>query len=49
MNVKTMAKYGMGDKAWFIPPENNPRLGVDRPEPTTSRRPPITASDLHRR
>jgi polar amino acid transport system substrate-binding protein len=30
-NVKTMAKYGMGDKAWFIPPEKNPRVGVDRP------------------
>jgi L-cystine transport system substrate-binding protein len=29
-NVKTMAKYGMGDKAWFIPPEKNPRAGVDR-------------------
>jgi polar amino acid transport system substrate-binding protein len=29
-NVKTMAKYGMGDKAWFIPPEKNPRVGVDR-------------------
>jgi polar amino acid transport system substrate-binding protein len=32
LNVKTMAKYGLGDKAWFIPPENNPRLGVDRKE-----------------
>jgi L-cystine transport system substrate-binding protein len=32
LNVKAMAKYGLGDKAWFIPPENNPRLGVDRPE-----------------
>lgn len=31
INVKTMAKYGMGDKAWFLPPEKNPRLGVDRP------------------
>jgi len=31
LNVKTMAKYGLGDKAWFEPPENNPRLGVDRP------------------
>lgn len=30
LNVKTMAKYGMGDKAWFIPPEKNPRMGVDR-------------------
>jgi polar amino acid transport system substrate-binding protein len=32
LNVKTMAKYGLGDKAWFVPPDNNPRLGVDRPE-----------------
>jgi polar amino acid transport system substrate-binding protein len=31
LNVKTMAKYGLGDKAWFIPPEHNPRIGVDRP------------------
>jgi len=31
LNVKTMAKYGMGDKAWFIPPVKNPRVGVDRP------------------
>ena len=32
LNVKTMAKYGLGDKAWFVPPEKNPRIGVDRPE-----------------
>ena len=32
LNVKSMAKYGLGDKAWFIPPEKNPRIGVDRPE-----------------
>ena len=32
LNVKAMAKYGLGDKAWFVPPENNPRLGVDRAE-----------------
>lgn len=32
LNVKTMAKYGLGDKAWFVPPEKNPRVGVDRPE-----------------
>lgn len=32
LNVKAMAKYGLGDKAWFIPPEKNPRIGVDRPE-----------------
>jgi polar amino acid transport system substrate-binding protein len=32
LNVKTMAKYGLGDKAWFEPPENNPRLGIDRPQ-----------------
>lgn len=31
-NVKVMAKYGLGDKAWFIPPAKNPRVGVDRPE-----------------
>ncbi len=30
VNVKTMANYGMGDKAWFIPPDPDPRLGVDR-------------------
>ncbi len=29
--VKTMANYGLGDKAWFLPPEKNPRTGVDRP------------------
>jgi len=32
VNVKAMAKYGLGDKAWFIPPEKNPRIGVDREE-----------------
>jgi polar amino acid transport system substrate-binding protein len=32
LNVKAMAKYGLGDKAWFIPPEQNPRIGVDREE-----------------
>jgi polar amino acid transport system substrate-binding protein len=31
INVKTMATYGMGDKAWFVPPEKDPRIGVDRP------------------
>ncbi|MFN0194065.1 MAG: substrate-binding periplasmic protein [Aestuariivirga sp.] len=30
LNVKAMAKYGLSDKAWFIPPEKNPRIGVDR-------------------
>jgi polar amino acid transport system substrate-binding protein len=30
INVKTMAKYGMGEKAWFIPPPGKPRVGVDR-------------------
>jgi polar amino acid transport system substrate-binding protein len=30
VNVKAMAKYGLGDKSWFIPPEKNPRIGVDR-------------------
>jgi polar amino acid transport system substrate-binding protein len=32
LNVKTMAKYGMSDKAWFVPPEKNPRVGIDRPD-----------------
>lgn len=32
LNVKVMAKYGLGDKAWFVPPEKNPRIGVDREE-----------------
>ena len=31
-NVKAMAEYGLSDKAWFIPPDPNPRIGVDRPE-----------------
>ena len=31
-NVKSMAEYGLGEKAWFVPPEKNPRIGVDRPE-----------------
>jgi len=31
-NVKIMASYGLGDKAWFVPPEKNPRVGVDRKE-----------------
>ena len=31
LNVKAMAKYGLGDKAWFIPPDVNPRTGIDRP------------------
>ena len=30
INVNTMANYGMGDKAWFVPPANDPRIGVDR-------------------
>ena len=30
LNVKTMAKYGLSDKAWFVPPEKNPRIEVDR-------------------
>jgi len=30
VNVKTMANYGMGDKAWFVPPASDPRVGVDR-------------------
>src|SRR6266403_982185 len=28
--VNKMANYGLGDKSWFIPPPENPRLGVDR-------------------
>jgi polar amino acid transport system substrate-binding protein len=28
-NVKSMAKYGLGDKAWFDPP--NPNYRTDRP------------------
>lgn len=32
INVKTMANYGMGDKSWFVPPESDPRAGVDRPK-----------------
>ena len=31
INVKTMSNYGMGDKSWFIPPDVNPRAGIDRP------------------
>ena len=33
-NVELMAKYGLGDKSWFIPPaaEDNLRIGVDRSE-----------------
>jgi cystine transport system substrate-binding protein len=30
-NVKSMAAYGLGDKAWFEPPADNYRVGVDRP------------------
>jgi cystine transport system substrate-binding protein len=31
-NVKSMAAYGLGDKAWFEPPADNYRVGVDRAE-----------------
>ncbi len=31
-NVKTMAKYGLGDPSWFDPPIKDYRTGVDRPE-----------------
>ena len=31
-NVKSMAQFGLGEKAWFVPPEKNPRIGVDRPD-----------------
>jgi len=27
---KIAAKYGLGDKSWFVPGEKNPRAGVDR-------------------
>ena len=47
LNVKTMAKYGLSDKAWFVPPEKNPRIEVDR-TPTTRRPPPIIVSDAPR-
>jgi L-cystine transport system substrate-binding protein len=30
-NVKAMATYGLGDKAWFDPPNPDYRNGVDRP------------------
>jgi len=40
INVKTMAKYGMGDKAWFVPPAKDPRIGVDREKDYTSRTAP---------
>ena len=40
INVKTMAKYGMGDKAWFVPPAKDPRIGVDREKDYTSRTSP---------
>jgi ABC-type amino acid transport substrate-binding protein len=30
-NVKTMAKYGLGDPSWFEPPSPDYRNGVDRP------------------
>jgi len=35
-----MAKYGMGDKAWFVPPANDPRIGVDREKDYKSRTAP---------
>jgi L-cystine transport system substrate-binding protein len=31
LNVKTMAKYGLGSEGWFTPPEKDYRSGVDRP------------------
>jgi hypothetical protein len=27
-----MAKYGVTDASFFVPPDPNPRVGVDRPE-----------------
>ena len=29
---KSMASYGLGDPAWFVPPAPDYRVGVDRPE-----------------
>jgi polar amino acid transport system substrate-binding protein len=31
-NQKIMAKYGVTDASFFVPPDPNPRVGVDRPE-----------------
>jgi polar amino acid transport system substrate-binding protein len=31
-NVKSMAEFGLGDKSWFTPPDQEYRGGVDRPE-----------------
>lgn len=31
-NVKSMAAYGLASKAWFDPPADNYRAGVDRPK-----------------
>ena len=31
-NVKSMAAYGLGSKAWFEPPADNYRAGIDRPK-----------------
>ena len=29
--MKSMAAYGLGDPAWFVPPSPDYRIGVDRP------------------
>jgi len=29
---KIAAKYGLGDKSWFVPGDKDPRAGVDRPK-----------------
>jgi polar amino acid transport system substrate-binding protein len=31
-NQQIMAKYGVTDASFFVPPDLNPRVGVDRPE-----------------
>ncbi len=31
-NVKSMAAYGLASKAWFDPPADNYRAGIDRPK-----------------
>ena len=46
INVKTMANYGMGDKAWFIPPDVESARRRRPRRRTTSRRRRTTASDL---
>ena len=42
LNVKTMAKYGLGSPGWFEPPEKNYR--IDRVRRIGKRRPPIRSA-----